>query len=100
MLEWVGNAPYLLSYTKLTYTLPSKLMRTYIWEHECPNCDAPTLHECYDDPHERDSSGSWRECTVCKWRWSGLSDEYHPPSADWSDSTDSPPPSPPLRTDP
>jgi hypothetical protein len=34
-------------------------------ERFCPACDADTLHLCRYTEHERDSSGNYRQCTVC-----------------------------------
>jgi hypothetical protein len=45
-------------------------------ERFCGNCLKDTPHTCYDSGHERDSSGDWRKCHTCGWRWSGLTGRY------------------------
>ncbi len=44
--------------------------------HDCPRCGRETPHEVHDSGHERDDSGSWRECKVCEAFWSGMTGEY------------------------
>ncbi len=53
--------------------------REYQDEEYCYHCMADTPHTIYDSGHERDSSGDWRICHNCKWRYSGLSGAYHEP---------------------
>ena len=38
------------------------------WEEEdwCKQCDKNTLHKYHSECHERDSSGDYKECTICK----------------------------------
>lgn len=52
---------------------------TYYDEAYCHHCDKDTPHEIHDSGHERDSSGDWRICQVCKWYYSGYTGEYHEP---------------------
>lgn len=47
--------------------------------HYCDHCERDTPHDAHDSGHERDSSGDWRECLVCRWRYSGLTGRYSPP---------------------
>jgi len=53
--------------------------RKYQDEAFCDHCDRDTPHLFRDSGHERDSSNDTRECLVCRWYWSGLTDEYSPP---------------------
>lgn len=53
--------------------------RDYDDEWFCDRCQQDTPHRVHESGHDRDMSNDWRECTVCRWRWSGLTGEYHPP---------------------
>lgn len=35
-------------------------------EAECEHCKKETLHDYHCAGHERDSSGDYKQCTVCK----------------------------------
>lgn len=48
-------------------------------EHYCDHCEDYTMHKCRYDDHERDSSGDWFVCQICKWEYSGLTGKYEPP---------------------
>ena len=54
----------------------------YIDERHCDHCDKDTNHRCKDSGHERDSSGDYQECLVCKWWMTGYRREYNPPHGD------------------
>lgn len=54
----------------------------YLDERLCKHCDTDTKHRCKDSGHERDSSGDYQECLVCKWWMTGYSYEYNPPMGD------------------
>lgn len=54
--------------------------RWYDDEWDCGNCGHYTMHKCKDSQHERDSSGDYRECTVCGWYVCGMSGKYSPPT--------------------
>lgn len=45
----------------------------------CDHCEKDTDHLCYCSGHERDSSGDWRQCLVCNYRYSGFDGKYHAP---------------------
>jgi rubredoxin len=42
----------------------------------CPNCRKQTLQHLWESGHDRDASGDWRECSVCHWRYSGLTGRW------------------------
>lgn len=54
-------------------------MKTYQDQFDCPACGKETLHDVTDGEHERDMSNDRRECTVCHFYWSGLTDRYYSP---------------------
>jgi hypothetical protein len=45
----------------------------------CPHCDCWTLQHVWESGHERDGSEDWKECSVCHWRYSGLTGKWEPP---------------------
>ena len=45
---------------------PTKTTDYYFDQRECPNCGKETKQHCRN-PHERDSSGDYQECTICHW---------------------------------
>jgi hypothetical protein len=45
----------------------------------CPHCDAETLQHVWESGHERDGSNDWQECTICHWRYSGLTGKWQAP---------------------
>ena len=58
----------------------------YQYEFYCDNCKKQTQQVCEDSGHERDSSGDWRICRVCLWRYSGYDGEYSEPYDDYERS--------------
>jgi hypothetical protein len=46
----------------------------------CKRCDSHTLHNCRDSGHERDSSGDYEECKICRYYRFGMSGKQHEPS--------------------
>jgi hypothetical protein len=54
-------------------------MEEYTDERFCENCDTYTSQICRDSGHERDSSGDYEECLVCRWYKSGLTNKRSKP---------------------
>jgi hypothetical protein len=61
--------------------------REYQDEEFCEHCQADTPHTIYTTGHERDSSGDWQRCNVCRWTERGMNGYYIPP-ADWQEESD------------
>jgi ribosomal protein L44E len=52
-------------------------MREYIDDgYYCDICEAYTRQQVHDAEHERDSSGDWRRCLVCKGYYSGYTGKW------------------------
>jgi hypothetical protein len=50
--------------------------KTYEDEGYCGNCKEYTHQTIHDDGHERDSSGDWRYCHKCQFRYSGMTGKW------------------------
>lgn len=88
---WVGGGiiePILLKSTKQLQSLLTGLgidrtiaePETTVEECWCGNCKCDTMQQVYCAEHERDSSGDWQRCLVCRWRRSGLTGNFEPPT--------------------
>ncbi len=47
------------------------------WQGDCPFCEKETVHKCWTENHERDSSGDSRECVECGAHKSEVSSYWH-----------------------
>jgi hypothetical protein len=45
----------------------------------CYQCDNWTLQHVWDSGLDRDKSHGWQQCSVCGWRFNGLTGECEPP---------------------
>lgn len=61
------------------------MSKTYEDELYCDHCEEDTIQEVFDSEHERDSSNDWRICKKCRWRYSGWSGKWSPPSEEDED---------------
>jgi len=59
--------------------VPKNQSRDYEDDDFCDHCQKETKHLCHSDGHERDSSGDWRKCLVCGWRYSFYTGKYEEP---------------------
>lgn len=58
--------------------------RSHVFEMDCfcDHCGEDTLHSVFDAGHERSSHSDTKTCLSCKWVWSGMTGDYHPPVGD------------------
>lgn len=50
----------------------------YYEERFCKNCGKDQIQRCHDSGHERDSSGDYERCTVCKCYRHGWGEQQKP----------------------
>jgi hypothetical protein len=48
----------------------------------CPHCDERTLQHVYQSDLTRNGMDDWQECSVCHWRYSGLTGRWEAPRED------------------